>query len=345
MGGVWVVAKAETIEAFIWPKKCPGCGQDFIENGVRHVDQQVVEQIHSKMDSQLVQEIRSNMELKDSSELFKIWKENDRQLYSDEAFKVVRELLMERDEDFVRGGLPPQKEPLPKISGYEKVKIEKSLGARFVRTRPKALSVRLCTKCSKRVSRFKVIGYVGLVLVMLAIIGGFRGLRTPQQMQGAGASFWLGSLLYWVGENRRKKAIGFRCKRLSKDKYELWFRRDPFRKEFFKLNSALLEWPFSQTRSTDHLKPILIISSDGPQILPEFYTVIDSVEVTKDDRIHTETASEMLKAKARAAGADALIQVQYKRYETSIRGKGTAIAFKKPEEALKKLKEIGAVFD
>lgn len=283
------------------------------------------------------------MELKDTSELLKIWKENDSQLYSEEAFEVVRQLLMERDEDFVRDGLPPQKEPLPEISGYEQVKIEKSLGARFVRTKPKTLSVRLCNKCFKRIPKFKVIEGIGAVFVILAFIG---PVLWGAPMQGAAASFWAGTLLAWAARGSRRKAIGLRCKRLSKDRWELWLRKDKFRDEFLKLNSTLVEWPFSRTQSVYQPKPVLIISCDGPQISQEFYTVIGPVEVTKDDRIHRETASEMLKAKARAAGADALIQVQYKRpNEMSIWGKGTAISFKEPQEALRRLKEIGAVFD
>lgn len=238
-----VLMQFGTVEELTWPKKCSGCAQDFAEEAMLHTDQQSSQQAHSNIDPKLVQRIRSNMELKDTSELLKIWRENDKGLYSEEAFEVVKQLLMERDKVFVKEGLPPQKEHLPEINQYfEEVGIGKSAGTYFARLKPKSLSVRLCSKCFKRASRFKVMGYVGLVFVLLAFIGPvFLGMRALQQMQGAGASFWFGCLLYWVGESRRKKAIGLKCKRLSKSRWDFWLQNDIFRNEFLKLNSTLVE--------------------------------------------------------------------------------------------------------
>jgi len=100
---------------------------------------------------------------------------------------------------------------------------------------------------------------------------------------------------------------------------------------------------------------IPIISAHGPQLDPEYYVIIGTVEATKDavtvfDKVSLETIFEMLKSKARQGGADALIRVQYQRKTAtgrnvdSIWATGTAIIFKNREEALKKLKEMGAVF-
>jgi len=98
-----------------------------------------------------------------------------------------------------------------------------------------------------------------------------------------------------------------------------------------------------------------IISVHGPQLDPQYYVVIGTVEANKDavtvfDKVSLESVFEMLKTKARQGGADALIQVRYQRGVStgrrvdSVYGTGTAIVFKNREEALKKLKEMGAVF-
>lgn len=59
------------------------------------------------MHKKLLQEIRSNMEQKDTDELLNIWKENDKEQYSETAFEAIKQILIERGET-----LPPQKEPL-----------------------------------------------------------------------------------------------------------------------------------------------------------------------------------------------------------------------------------------
>lgn len=60
--------------------------------------------------------IRNKFELKDSKELLEIWVENDRKVWSDEAFQIIKQLLLERGEK-----LPPQKikEKSIKISEIE----------------------------------------------------------------------------------------------------------------------------------------------------------------------------------------------------------------------------------
>lgn len=141
-----VLMKFDTVEVLAWPKKCSGCGQDFAEEAMLHMDRQSVQRARSNIDPELVYQIRSNMESKDTNELLRIWKENDQELYSEEAFEVVKQLLIERDEVFGREGLPLQKEHLPEIPQYyEEVGVGKSAGTYFVRLRPKSLSIRLCS--------------------------------------------------------------------------------------------------------------------------------------------------------------------------------------------------------
>jgi hypothetical protein len=57
--------------------------------------------VHKK----LVEQIRENIKLKSTEQLLRIWKDNNREEYSDESFEVVKQLLLERAEV-----LPHQKE-------------------------------------------------------------------------------------------------------------------------------------------------------------------------------------------------------------------------------------------
>ncbi len=59
------------------------------------------------MSDQLREEIRNNLKLKDIYELLEIWRINNRVVWSDTTFEVLRELLEERI-----GEVPPQDEPI-----------------------------------------------------------------------------------------------------------------------------------------------------------------------------------------------------------------------------------------
>lgn len=48
------------------------------------------------MDEKLIEQIRENIKSKSTEELLKIWKENDREQYSEEAFEAVKQILEER---------------------------------------------------------------------------------------------------------------------------------------------------------------------------------------------------------------------------------------------------------
>lgn len=126
------------------------------------------------------------------------------------------------------------------------------------------------------------------------------------------------------------------------------------------LTTACASASFVRTSPTAYFpKPkdyfVPIISNAGPQLDPNYYAVIGTVEATKDattifGKVSLETIFDMLREKAREGGADALMQVQYRRGRASGRNvdnvwaTGVAIVFRNREEALTKLKEMGAVF-
>lgn len=55
------------------------------------------------MGQDIVSTVRKNLEAKSSEELLKIWEENDRSQWTDEAFEAVKQILLERGRQ-----LPPQ---------------------------------------------------------------------------------------------------------------------------------------------------------------------------------------------------------------------------------------------
>ena len=58
------------------------------------------------MESELMHSIRFSMEMKETDELINIWQENNHDDWTDEAFIVVKDILLQR-----MGELPEQKEP------------------------------------------------------------------------------------------------------------------------------------------------------------------------------------------------------------------------------------------
>ena len=104
----------------------------------------------------------------------------------------------------------------------------------------------------------------------------------------------------------------------------------------------------------DYFVPI--ISEYGQGLDPGYYyVVIGIVEANKEavtvfGKVSLETVFEMLRRKARRGGADALIDIRYQRGTAtgrsvdSVSASGIAVVFKNRDEALKKLKDMGAVF-
>lgn len=93
--------------------------------------------------------------------------------------------------------------------------------------------------------------------------------------------------------------------------------------------------------------PTLLISSQGPQLDPQFYdimggltSVVDSVTVFEN---HCRGAIEMLRYEARSIGADAVINLDCGSGTFGAKASGMAIFFKNREEALKALEKIKAV--
>lgn len=70
-------------------------------------------------ESSLSKSIYQNMQLKDSDELMKIWIRNDRLEWSDEAFSIVHDILLER-----LGSVPEQKTDSPQKRRSRKVKVK-----------------------------------------------------------------------------------------------------------------------------------------------------------------------------------------------------------------------------
>lgn len=67
------------------------------------------------MSSNLKEQIYRNMNLKDTEELLEIWRENDRVEWSDTAFEVVKEILVERIDE-----IPNQNPPINEYTEEEK---------------------------------------------------------------------------------------------------------------------------------------------------------------------------------------------------------------------------------
>ena len=68
------------------------------------------------MDSEMVQNILKKMKSERTEKLIKIWRENDRTKYSDEAFEAVNHLLEKREET-IPPQLPMKKEELVESYG------------------------------------------------------------------------------------------------------------------------------------------------------------------------------------------------------------------------------------
>ena len=68
------------------------------------------------MDENIIKDIQNNMTAKKIDELLDIWKENDRNEWSDEAFEAIKRVLIEKKVE-----LPAQK------NNFEEVKVDKAI--------------------------------------------------------------------------------------------------------------------------------------------------------------------------------------------------------------------------
>jgi hypothetical protein len=110
---------------------------------------------------------------------------------------------------------------------------------------------------------------------------------------------------------------------------------------------------YRSTHSIDKSLPpsqytVIVISEEGPQLEPEYYEELGTVEAAVGDMTpylaRCIGAFYLLKSEARKHGADALIHAQCgAAIIGTARASGIAIIFKDREESLKRLKEIGAI--
>jgi hypothetical protein len=98
------------------------------------------------MDQELREQIRGNFEERESEELLELWRENDRDEYSAQAFEVVREILIERGVE------------LPEQEAGRTTKTEADAGREGRTARPGAVYI---------VTVVAVIKAVGLLLLLL----------------------------------------------------------------------------------------------------------------------------------------------------------------------------------
>ncbi len=75
----------------------------------------------------VVESIRKKMNLKSNDELLKIWKENDRRHYTEEAFKIIKQLILQRGI-----ALPQQIEKIDEVASLKKITIRPSSSEKFL---------------------------------------------------------------------------------------------------------------------------------------------------------------------------------------------------------------------
>jgi len=123
------------------------------------------------------------------------------------------------------------------------VKVKKGVRATFASGTPKMIAVKLCPRCTSRVSWAGKIGNFGWGLVgvtfLLAVF--VHPPRNQLEWSGAGAAFWLGAILGWIGESRKKSVVGMQVTRASKDTWNFRFRNKLFADGFLTANQSLVK--------------------------------------------------------------------------------------------------------
>jgi uncharacterized protein YbjQ (UPF0145 family) len=100
-------------------------------------------------------------------------------------------------------------------------------------------------------------------------------------------------------------------------------------------------------RKPPSLDKAIIISTKGPQLEPNYYqimgTVNSQIENLSTFQNHCKDAIEMLRYEAEVVGADALMNVSCSPETYGAAASGTAITFNNRNQALKVLKDIKAI--
>jgi uncharacterized protein YbjQ (UPF0145 family) len=106
--------------------------------------------------------------------------------------------------------------------------------------------------------------------------------------------------------------------------------------------------PFHK-RKPPSMNKAIIISTNGPQLEPNYYQIMGTVNSTIENvsiySKHCTDAIEMLRYEAEAVGADALMNVSCSLHKYGAEASGSAITFNNREQALKVLKDIKAILE
>lgn len=106
--------------------------------------------------------------------------------------------------------------------------------------------------------------------------------------------------------------------------------------------------PFHK-RKPPSLNKAIIISTKGPQLEPNYYQIMGTVNSRIENiatfQRHCKDAIEMLRYETEVVGADALMNVSCRRDKYGAAASGTAITFNSRDEALKVLEDINAVLE
>lgn len=76
---------------------------------------------NAKLNEQLVKDIHQSMDSNSTEDLIRIWEDNDRSEYSNEAFEAIRQLLVERGQQIPEQ--PPQKPTIEELKERRTLKI------------------------------------------------------------------------------------------------------------------------------------------------------------------------------------------------------------------------------
>jgi len=126
--------------------------------------------------------------------------------------------------------------------GLTDVKVKKGIKTSFASGTPKKVSVRLCARCISRVSRAEKMGKFGWGLAGITfLLGVLHAPANQLQWSGVGFGFWLGAILGWIGERRKKSLVGLQPTRVSKDTWHFRFKNQSFADSFLTANKQFVK--------------------------------------------------------------------------------------------------------
>lgn len=119
------------------------------------------------------------------------------------------------------------------------INVQKGRKAKSASGTPNSIPLEFCSRCSSRRSLAGIISDFGWGLVMIAFLGAVI-FHPDNELQwvGAGGVFWLGVIIGWWWDNRKKSSIGVEINRVSKDERDFWFRNEGFADAFLQINQV-----------------------------------------------------------------------------------------------------------